>query len=112
MTKTMRPRRFTWLALPLLPWAIHFVAIYSLQGLVCARGWSQPAGVAGMVGLTIIALVAIAWIGTHAWRALRRLGRDEHGRRFTMQVASMLSVLSWVAVLFTAMPLLWLPPCE
>lgn len=112
MATTSRPRRFSWIALPLVPWAVHFVAIYSLQGLVCARGWSQAAGQAGMVALTLLAFVAIAWIGLHAWRALHAEDADDDGRRFAARVALLLSALSMVAVAFTALPLLLLAPCQ
>lgn len=125
MEMSSRPRRFSWIALPLLPWALHFVAIYSLQGLVCARGWSQPLGMAGMVALTLLAFVAIAWIGLRARRALHggRGGRDggqqsnrqegeRESGRFAARVALLLSALSLVAVAFTALPLVLLAPCE
>lgn len=104
-----RPRRFTRIAAPLLPWAIHFVAVYSLQGLVCARGWSQLAGQTGMIGMTVVALAAIASIGFHAWRGMRRESSAE--ALFTARVTLYASGLSLVAVLFTATPLWLLAPC-
>lgn len=112
MATPSRPRRLSWIALPLLPWALHFVAIYSLQGLVCARGWSQPAGMGGMVVLTLMAFAAIAWIGVRAWRVVRTRDAGQHGHLFAARVALLLSALSMVAVAFTAMPLLLLAPCE
>ena len=105
-----RARPFATVALPLLPWAIHFVAIYSLQGLVCGRGWSQPAGTLGMGALTVVALMAIAVIGRAALRALREATGATS--RFVARVTLALSMLSAVATCFTSLPVLLLAPCE
>ena len=105
-----RPRRFTRIAAPLLPWAIHFVAVYSLQGLVCARGWSQLAGQTGMIGMTLLALVAVLLLGHRAWRRMRAGQQDDDV--FAARTALHVSALACVAIVFTAIPLWLLAPCE
>ncbi|TDK23348.1 hypothetical protein E2F46_10505 [Luteimonas aestuarii] len=112
MTGTSRPRRFSWIAAPMVWWALHFVAVYSLQGLVCARGWSQPAGIAGITGLTLVAWAVVAWSGVHGRRVLDAAADDPRGTRFAARLVVWLSVLSAVAIAFTVLPVLLLPPCR
>jgi amino acid permease len=112
MTTASRPRRFSWIAAPMLWWALHFVAVYSLQGLVCARGWSEPAGLAGIALLTLLAWAAVAWTGLHARRVLRHAGDDPRGTRFAARLATWLSVLSAVAIAYTVLPVVLLAPCK
>lgn len=102
--------RFSTIAAPLLPWAVHFVAVYSLQGLVCARGWSQLAGQAGMAGLTAAAMGLVAWMAIRARRQMR--GATAPDAVFAARVALYVCGLSFVAVLFTATPLWMLAPCR
>ncbi|QDH71124.1 hypothetical protein [Marilutibacter alkalisoli] len=108
----MRRSRFGWIAAPMLPWALHFVAIYSLQGLVCARGWNQVGGVVGMLALTVLAWGATAWLGALGRRALAAAADDPGATRFAARLVVWLSLLSAVAILFTALPVVLLAPCE
>lgn len=112
MTSGSRPRRFSWIAAPMVWWALHFVAVYSLQGLVCARGWSEPAGIAGIAGLTLAAWAAVAWSGLHGRRVLAAADDDARGTRFAARLVAWLSVLSAVAIAFTVVPVLLLAPCR
>ena len=113
MTRAIAPWRLAGIAMPMLVWALHFVAVYSLQGLACAGHASRPAAIAAMLGLTVLAWLAIAWLGLRALRARREAGNDAHGRlrRFATTVTALLAPLAAMAVLFTAMPILLLPPC-
>jgi hypothetical protein len=112
MNAGLRRSRFGWIAAPMVPWALHFVAVYSLQGLVCARGWSQPAGVAGMIALTLLAWGVVAWLGVRGRRVLAGADDGPHGTRFAARLVVLLSVLSAVAVAFTVLPVLLLAPCQ
>jgi len=107
----MRQRRFTWIAAPMLPWALHFVAVYGVQGLACARGWPEFPVRVGMFAITLLALAAIAWIGVRAWGSASA-ARSSGEKAFAARIASILSALALVAVAFTATPLLLLAPCE
>lgn len=112
MTAPSRMRRFSWIAAPMVWWALHFVSVYSLQGLVCARGWSEPAGIAVIALLTLAAWSAVAWNGLHGRRVLQVADDEPHGTRFAARLVTWLSVLSAVAITFTVLPVLLLPPCR
>lgn len=111
------------LSLPLAVWALHFVAIYSLQGLACARAlWRAPwAGLEAMTwvlwGLTAVALVAIVASAIPAYRAWRALRADPDGRadtvrqRFLHALAALCALIATIGVVFTAVPVALLPTC-
>ncbi len=108
---------------PLGVWALHFVVVYSLQGLACARDIGR-APVAGLdattwsfVLLTVLALAVIAALGLQALRAWRAQRPADSGRatsqrnRFLTAVTALSAVLAAIAVVFTALPIALLPTC-
>ncbi len=113
----------TRMAAPLALWALHFVAVYSLQGLACARQlWRTP--VAGLEAttwalwlLTLLALAAIAVPGARALQAWRRARQAADGRagsermRFLWALTALAALLAAIAVVFTAIPIALLPTC-
>ena len=111
MSGLSRPRRLSWIASPFLAWGLHFFVVYSLQGLVCGRGWSPASAWWGMGALTVAAFATVAWIGLRARRVVAAAG-DDAGRRFTARMVAMLCVLALVAMGFTVLPALLLHPCE
>lgn len=117
------PLRLTGIAAPMAVWALHFVAVYSLQGLACGEGWMRQR-LAGMetvswvlIALTALALAAIARLGWRAWRVRCRETRaprpDAAGRRrrFAATATALAAALAAIAVSFTALPVPMLPPC-
>ncbi len=109
-----RPWKLVGIAAPMGVWALHLVALYSVQGLTCAEGWSTRAGYWTMLALTLPALAAIGWLGLRAWRASKAsAGTDAVSRRtrFAAQATGLCAVLATVAVLFTLAPVLLLPVC-
>lgn len=110
----LKPWKLVGIAAPMGVWALHFVAVYSVQGLTCAEGWSARAGFWAMLGLTLPALAAILWLGLRAWRLSRAaIANDAAARRtrFAAQATGLCAVLAAVAVLFTLAPVLLLPVC-
>ncbi len=127
----LSPHRLTGMAAPMLLWALHFVLVYSLQGLACVEGWQHVrlAGLAvvtwWLLGVTLAILAAQVALGVRALRAwgkarreLERRGPGQgHGRlpaphrRFTAAATSALALLAVVATGFTAIPILLLPTC-
>ncbi len=114
------PYRLTGMALPMAVWALHFVAVYSVQGVACAGGGAvrRVAGLEStswwLLLLTLLALLAIGVLGWRAARAWRMhagpqvpTSRD----RFAAAATALLALLAAVAVAFTAVPILLLPPC-
>ena len=113
MPRAIAPWRLAGIAMPMLVWALHFLVVYVLQGLACAGHAGREAAVAAMLGVTVLAALAIAWLGLRARHAARSAGHDAGGRRhrFAATVTALLAVVAAIAVLFTTVPILLLPPC-
>jgi len=108
-----------------LIWALHFLASYVTVAIFCEKAGRNaaldPAEIA-VVAYTVVALAAIGW-STHAlWRVRGRSLTDddleyehntpEERHRFLSHVALMLCLLSAVAVLYVAIPMLYLATCR
>jgi Kef-type K+ transport system membrane component KefB len=104
-------------------WAAHFLVCYVGAAIYCAKpelvGLSFSAVRAGIAAATVIALSLIA---LSAWLAWRQWGfgtddppHDDPTRRdrtlFQGFATLLLSGLSFIAVIFTAMPALFLTEC-
>lgn len=111
MSRWSRPKRLSWIASPFAIWGLHFFGIYSIQGLVCARGWQAGGVWAGIGVATLAAFAAVAWIGLRA-RRLAGADGEPAEKRFAARLVAMLSLLSLVAMVFTIVPALLLHPCE
>ena len=48
-------------------WALHFMAIYGVTALACARGWPREPAVA-VAWVSLAAVAALAWVLLHNWR--------------------------------------------
>jgi len=124
MSDALSPWRLTGIAAPMAVWALHLVAVYSLQGVACAEGWDRIrfAGLEALtwwlLALTLAALMALAWLGLRAWRGWQAAcsgtehpPRQTARRRFSAAVTGALSAMAAVAVCFTTIPVLLLPGC-
>jgi hypothetical protein len=126
MLERLRKNGLLTMAAPMTAWALHFIAIYSLVGLACERGWTLHA-IAGMnilvwqlALLCVVTLALLAWL---ALRAVRASKLDAAGtsparqdvavkrRRFVARVTLALCLLAAVAVLFTTIPAFLVPTC-
>lgn len=123
MTAWHDPRRLTGMAAPLTMWALHFVVVYSLQGVACAEGLFRRA-LAGQplvfwlwLLLTGVALAGIAWLGLRAWRCHRKTtpsdaaAAGQREARFASRLTLLVSAMAFVAVVFTVIPVFMLPVC-
>ena len=121
-----RPPRMTLtrMCAPYALWALHFLTLYSMQGLACAQQlWRGRVGGLELMtwvlwGVTAAILVAIAWEAWRAWQIRRALlaseeaGRADHARRHFMVVLCLLgAAISALGVVFTASPLAMLQTC-
>jgi uncharacterized membrane protein len=92
-------------------WAFHFLLIYGLTGIVCARPAMQqdwPGIVAWGIGVaTATAIGGIAIIHFRHW--LER--RSPAGSSFIEWISSSLALLSVVAIVWEALPVLFVSPC-
>src|SRR5690606_32987845 len=67
MTRATFPWRLLGIGAPMAVWALHFVAVYALQGLACVEGIHHAR--AWMVALALAACALLAWSGRRAWLA-------------------------------------------
>jgi uncharacterized membrane protein YbhN (UPF0104 family) len=106
-------------------WAVHFLFCYVFAAIYCEKlGRDAPLDFATwvIVGATIVALALIGLSTLHLWRVRGRSLTDddfeyehntpEERHRFLSHVALMLCVLSAVAVLYVAIPMLYLTSCR
>lgn len=109
---------------PFALWALHFVTLYSLQGLACAQQlWRSRVGGLELMtwvlwALSAAILAAIAWEAWRVWQIRRALlehddcGRAHHARRYFMVMVCLLgAAISALGVVFTMTPLAFLPTC-
>ena len=102
----------TVLAGPLI-WAVHFLLIYTVNGVVCARPGMQghwlgiPLSSWAIIGIGVMALAAMASIYVR-----RRHGVPPAGApSFLPWLAGTLSLLSAVAIVWETLPVLFFTPC-
>jgi len=108
-----------------LIWAAHFLVCYTVVALACAFGFGIEAGGEwGAVRIVLVivsagAVLIIAGLTFLAYRRWRLSGGSEPPRdhrherhRFMSVAALLLGVLSGIAVVYSAMPLLILPLCQ
>jgi hypothetical protein len=102
-------------------WAAHFLVCYSLAAVWCAKRGDIGFGVV-QAGIAAATVVAMAMIVLSAWLAWRQWGfgaqdppHDDATRRdrtlFQGFATLLLSGLSFVAVLYVALPLLFIDGC-
>lgn len=107
-----------------LVWAGHFLVCYTLVALACAFGFGiGTGGEWGTVRIILLivsagAVLVIAGLTFLAYRRWRQSGGSEPAQdhrqerhRFMSVAALLLSVLSGVGVVYTAIPLFALPLC-
>lgn len=105
-------------------WAVHFLVCYVGAAVYCAkRDWWGFGFEWVRVGIGVATLLALAMIVMSAWLAWRQWGfgmydpphnqPTEHDRRSFQGFATLLlSGLSFVAVVYTAMPALAIAECN
>lgn len=111
--------------LPLVIWALHFLICYIGAAVYCAK-WGREASLDMVRGsvlvATALALALVVALGIGMWRVHHRSMTEndfdfehntpEERHRFLSHVGLMLSVLSAVAIVFVAYPVLALETCR
>jgi hypothetical protein len=111
--------------MPLVIWALHFIICYIGPAVYCAK-WGREAPIdmvrGGVLVTTGLALAVVITLGLGLWRVHRRSmtendfdfehNKPEERHRFLSHVGLMLSVLSAVAIIFVAYPVLVLETCR
>ncbi len=103
---------------PYIVWAAHFVAIYGVNGLFCARPWMRgdiaglPLAPTVVVALTVAALALLGWIMAAALRGPGPAeGASPEARRFVRAFTLLSTGAAFVGVLWDGLPALQVPPC-
>lgn len=101
-------------------WAVHFVTLYSINGLACARGFAmEPVAGTNISVMSVAVATAIAALALLAVLFLAAAGRgpgisqetDESLRRFWRYGTIAIALLGIVAVLWSGLPALIIRPC-
>jgi len=126
----MKPERRKWherlqvtlwtLIVPPSVWAAHFLCTYLWAAISCAKAGRFAEFPTLFAVATLLALVVIALSGWIAWRQARTAGdpaphdqgTDIDRLRFLAKSTLLLAGLSFVAVLFTALPVLFIGDCR
>ena len=108
-----------------LIWAVHFGASHAATAITCARfaAIDDPLGILRLAigALTLLALAGIAWVAWRAWQRWDFLDdRDyeheaaieEDRHEFHGHAGFLLALISFVGVLYVAMPPLLLETCR
>lgn len=106
-------------------WALHFLVCYVAAAIYCEKlGRDAPLDDIRLlvIAATVLALGGIFWSTLGIWRVHDRSLTDddfeyehntpEERHRFLSHVALMLSILSAVAVVYVAIPMLYLESCR
>lgn len=110
-----------------LIWAVHFVASYAATAVFCAKLEEPEAAIEalrwGIAAATLLALGGIAWAGRQSWRQWREGNEDsfieddadgsgEDRHQFLGHAALLLAVISFIGVIYTALPALLSASCR
>lgn len=110
-----------------LVWALHFVASYAATAVFCAKvpQASEHLGLLrwGILGATVLALGVVAWLGWRSWTQWREGNEDgfldqdadgssEDRHQFLGHAALLLAVISFLGVIYTALPAIFSASCR
>ncbi|PYE85561.1 hypothetical protein [Pseudoroseicyclus aestuarii] len=113
------------LAITIAPliWCAHFLVCYCGVAIYCAK-WQQAFSLgvlrAGLIGATVLALAGIALIGWFAFRRwdvrtsgdwVHERGISEDRHRFLGHAAFLLALISFIAVCYVTLPLIFIGSC-
>ena len=112
-------RRMFLMLAGLIIWGAHFTVIYGFNALACARGFARLSVLGiGLVPATVVALTAVALAAAAAilyivWRAGpdRLLPERPADGGFLRYMTVAVGLLSIVAIVWSGLPALLVPPC-
>lgn len=106
-------------------WALHFLISYGATAVFCAKFATDAASIAGfrlaVLALGLAAEAVILWIGWRAWRQWdylasrdyeNALGENEDRHQFLGHAAFLLAIVSFLGVLYTAFPIIFIESCR
>ncbi|MDS9468889.1 hypothetical protein RGQ15_15085 [Paracoccus sp. MBLB3053] len=116
-----RHRSLWHMIIPPVIWALHFVGVYGWGAIVCAKAAPYVWARGGIVAMTAVALVLILWQAVLAWRQWDFLDDGDHvhehptataRREFLGHAGLLLAIVSFIAVAFVTLPVLFVGDCR
>lgn len=105
-----------------LVWAVHFIACYGLVSLACIKGLiGYETSRMALLAFSVVALLAILWLGWRSFRqwapknlteAPQEVGVPEPRHQFLGHAAFLLSIISFIGVIFVTLPLVMIGGCQ
>ncbi|MEN8260236.1 MAG: hypothetical protein ABFS02_06570 [Pseudomonadota bacterium] len=101
----------------LMIWGAHLLVIYSFTALACARrfwqlNWLGIGVVPWVIGAaTLVAVAVISIITAQSIRFLRESDSRENASRFLHWMTAAIGLLSLLAIVWNALPVLMVPIC-
>ncbi|MCY0096944.1 hypothetical protein [Hoeflea ulvae] len=106
-------------------WAVHFVVCYGATAAVCAKLGGDAAAIMtlrlALGGFTLLALAGIAFVGWRSWvqwdflndwNYEHALAGKEHRHEFLGHASFLLSIISFIGVIYVSLPVLVLETCQ
>lgn len=107
-----------------LIWVTHFLLSYAATAVFCAKLAGGPGDMGllrwGIVIVTVFALCGIVWAGWRSWTQWRYSNEDrfedadgssEDRHQFLGHAALLLAIISFIGVIYTALPALLSASC-
>lgn len=100
-------------------WAVHFLAIYAVTALACARhgavGGGMAIGIGGVSwvigGLTLVAVAVLVATMRVSWRGGRPASPVPEPDGFVHWLTTACCSVALLGVLWEALPVIWVPVC-
>ena len=93
----------------LIIWAAHFLIVYASESLVCTRGGGAPMHATIVVTVSIVALILLSGITVYSWRDASTARAPNSA--FMDRLAAALALLGMLAVLWAALPAVFISAC-
>lgn len=106
-------------------WAVHFVICYGSAAFVCAKWSSDLTAISHLrLVLGIITIIALGGVSFIAWRSWVQwdflddysyehdLAKEEHRHEFLGHASFLLSIISFIGVIYVSLPILFVETCR
>ncbi|MGH8717617.1 MAG: hypothetical protein ACREV0_01530 [Burkholderiales bacterium] len=92
----------------ILIWAAHFLVIYAMTGIICARAnWIEllPWGIGAASAIAVAGVLAIIFV------SLREIRGATEPSRFLRWLTTAFAMLALIAIIWEALPVVMVPIC-
>lgn len=106
-------------------WAVHFLVCYCATAVICAKFGGDAAAIhmlrMALGGFTLLALAGIGFVGWRSWVQWdflddwdyeHKLSEDEDRHEFLGHASFLLSIISFIGVIYVSFPVLFLETCQ